>query len=161
MSTSLTTSHPIIRNIHEAAKVAHEYDAVVTAGPEASEVAHFGHPNHLVVSFDDVTDQHLPDAPTREQVRRIIEWGAGQDGALLVHCHAGISRSTASAWGIAIARGADPRESLEMLRDAHPTERGGYPRPFWPNRLIVSHLEAILERPELRRILTDVVRAPW
>ena len=92
MSVSTSTHLPVIRNIEEATELCHDYDAVITAGPEKFEVSGWGHPNHLVVSFDDVTDNQYGKAPTLEQVHGIVKWGANQVGSILIHCHAGISR---------------------------------------------------------------------
>jgi hypothetical protein len=54
-----------------------------------------------------------------------------------------MSRSTATAWGISIARGADPLDSFLALKEAQPQSeyRGGRGREFIPNNLIVKHLE--------------------
>ena len=133
MSVSITTQLPVIRNIEEAAELCHEFDAVITAGPEKYEVAGWGHPNHQVVSFDDVTNNR----------------------SILIHCHAGISRSTACAWGIAIAKGFDAKEALEKLAEMHPDDGGWGQRTFRPNALIVAHLETIFGRKDLRTLLNQ------
>jgi hypothetical protein len=83
-----------------------------------------------------------------EEIEKAILWGTMQED-LLVHCHAGMSRSTSPAWGISIARGADPLVSFMALKDAQPidrwfTSREQVPRDFIPNKLIVKHLEEIL-----------------
>ena len=155
MPVSISTALPVIRNIEEAAELCHEFDAVITVGPEAYEVSGWDHPNHLVISFDDVTDPRYSDAPRLEQIKRIVEWGAKQEGSLLVHCHAGISRSTACAWGIAIAKGFDAKEALETLSEMHPDEGGWGQRTFRPNPLIVKHLETIFGRRDLRTLLNQ------
>ena len=155
MPVSISTALPVIRNIEEAADLCHEFDAVITAGPDAYEVSGWDHPNHLVISFDDVTDPRYSDAPRLEQIKRIVEWGAKQEGSLLVHCHAGISRSTACAWGIAIAKGFDAKEALETLAEMHPDESGWGQRTFRPNPLIVKHLETIFGRKDLRTLLNQ------
>jgi len=155
MPVSISTALPVIRNIEEAAELCHEFDAVITAGPNAYEVSGWGHPNHLVISFDDVTDPRYSDAPRLEQIKRIVEWGAKQEGSLLVHCHAGISRSTSCAWGIAIAKGVDAKEAFETLAEMHPDEGGWGQRTFRPNPLIVKHLETIFGRKDLRTLLNQ------
>ena len=155
MSVSISTQLPVIRNIEEAAELCHQFDAVITAGPNKREVSDWGHPNHLVVSFDDVTHNMYGQAPTLEQVRGIVEWGAKQTGSTLIHCHAGISRSTACAWGIAIAKGFDPQQALETLSAMHPDESGWGKRTFRPNFLIVKHLETIFGRKDLRTLLNQ------
>ncbi len=156
MSTSTPTSKidssllPTVRNLEEAREICGEFASVLTVGPEDFEVDDFGHPAHKVVTFDDIT-YHYPgsQAPTFELVREAVEWGAGRKN-LLVHCHAGMSRSTSTAWGIAIANGFDPQQSYELLRSNHPVEprsarlRGGQRlarRAFIPNELVLRHLE--------------------
>ncbi|MBJ7362389.1 MAG: dual specificity protein phosphatase family protein [Ilumatobacteraceae bacterium] len=161
MPVSISTALPVIRNIEEAAELCHEFDAVITAGPEKSEVSGWGHPNHLVVSFDDVTDNRYGDAPTLEQVRGIVEWGANQVGSILIHCHAGISRSTSCAWGIAIAKGFDAKAALEDLLEAHPQDGRWGQRMFRPNSLIVSHLETIFGRKDLKTLVDKAIQRGW
>jgi len=148
MTTTTTTFIPVVRDLRTAAKIAHEYDTVVTAGPRDYEVE-FGHHNHIVESFGDTTMGDR--APRLEQIERLVELGSAGNGSVLVHCHEGISRSTATAIGIMIARGADPRNAVRDLANAHPTFH-----PFYPNRLIVSHLENIFgyDRDELEAIIS-------
>ena len=158
---------PTIVNLDEARERCHEYASLLTAGPPRDEVCDFGHPAHKVVEFDDVTSRHFGyTPPTFDQVEEMVRWGEGRAN-LLVHCHAGMSRSTSTAWGIAIANGFDPQEAFDLLKNNHPVEThfvqrsSGYrielrdPRPFIPNRLIVTHLEKLFEMKSgsLRRIL--------
>lgn len=141
MKTSLITP-PTVRNLEEAREQCLEYDAVLTAGPHQDEVSDFNHPVHKVVQFSD-TRRIIDGGPTLENIVELIEFGAGVP-KLLVHCHAGISRSTATAWGVAIANGNDPLEAFLYLKEKHPQEKGyfGYgKRPFAPNILIVKHLD--------------------
>ena len=98
-------------------------------------------------------------------MKHIVEWGAGRSN-LLVHCHAGMSRSTSSAWGIAIANGFDPQDAYDLLYQNHPVERDRNvriavdhkavtaKRAFIPNELVLKHLEELfgLRGRELRRI---------
>ena len=65
---------------------------------------------------------------------------------ILVHCHAGMSRSTATAWGIAIQRGMDPADAYDALKERHPAGR-----MFWPNDAIVEALEVIFDLKGLSR----------
>ena len=158
---------PTVRNLEEARKHAHEYASVLTAGPDKQEVR-FNHPDHLVVTFDDVTDPYWAeyDAPTYEHVKQMISWGHGREN-LLVHCHAGISRSTSTAWGIAISNGFDPEEAYEMLRNNHPKSSYAgreYSRSFHPNELIVTHLQKLFhfDNDELLRIHDNNQKSsPW
>lgn len=146
---------PTVRDLEESCALSGQYKAVLTVGPQAREVADFGHPNHRVWTFGDTT--HGINAPRRDQIEEAIEWGAMQED-LLVHCHAGVSRSTATAWGVAILKGADAYDALCVLAKNHPMEewygdrymlgnkkeKKIRQRPFHPNQLIVAHLEDIL-----------------
>ena len=80
--------------------------------------------------------------PTHEAVQEILEFTATcQDGdSLLVHCHAGISRSTAVAFAAVCAMEGPGRESiaLSMIRNIRPGMN--------PNLLIVHFADAIYGR---------------
>jgi len=62
--------------------------------------------NHLVISMDDI---NIPTegfvAPRRDHVEQVLDFGRRWNRAapLVIHCYAGISRSTASAFAIACA----------------------------------------------------------
>ena len=143
---------PTVRNLEEARILCGDFASVLTVGPDLHEVDDFGHPDHKVVTFDDVTEHHRGYlAPTFELVVEALEWGTGRAN-LLVHCHAGMSRSTSTAWGIAIANGFDPQEAYDLLKRNHPTERcrswegadarmRTERRAFIPNELVLQHLE--------------------
>lgn len=127
---------PVVRNIREAAVVAGEFDHVVTVGPSGGEVV-WGHPDHIVRTFGDVS--WGPEGPRYEQIVDVLNWASDRDGSMLVHCHAGMSRSTATAWGIMVGKGVDAEEAMVALRDAHPRDTWGR-RHFIPNRLIMEHV---------------------
>jgi len=144
---------PTVRNIEEAIEHGADFRAVLTAGPAACEVD-IAHPNHRVWEFDDSPIAAY--AASRRQVEEMITWGCEQSD-LLVHCHAGMSRSTAVAWGVAMARGISPAAALAALHDAHPVESYGEKRLFIPNVVIVQYLEDLLDQPGLRELRDDVV----
>ena len=146
--TTTITLPVTVRNIKEARIQCKDYKSVLTAGPEHYEVSDFGHDDHKIVSFDD-TISVLQGGPTIKDVQEMIEWGCERDN-ILVHCHAGMSRSTATAWGICIGHGLDPRQSIETLSANHPVEtvNNGFEfvtdkRAFIPNDLIVMHIEKL------------------
>lgn len=99
--------------------------------------------NHLILRVDDICDPlegcTLPDV---EHVRAFLDFAAGWDREtpLIVHCWAGISRSTATAFAIACAR--NPERSEEeialALRAASPTAT--------PNGRLVALADAALGR---------------
>jgi hypothetical protein len=145
---------PVVRNIEEAAAVCHEYKSVISAGPNERE-CDWGHKNHRVFKFGDTTIKS-PSAPQYEQINDLVLWGAEQDD-LLVHCHAGMSRSTSTAWGIAIARGLDPEMAIQELLAQHPFDTfigRKQIRPFIPNLLVVKYLEEMFDL-DLLEILND------
>lgn len=138
-STTIEVTLPRVVNLREASILAPEYPAIITAGPSLREVD-WGHSNHHVETFSDTT--WGIGKPTIEAVERMLDFASGTD-EILVHCHAGMSRSTSTAWGILMDRGVDPFLAFEALKSAHPAESRGYKRAFIPNTLIVKHLESL------------------
>ena len=91
--------------------------------------------NHLRVSVDDITEQLAGFvAPCEEHVTQVLDFVRGWDRAapLVIHCYAGISRSTASAFAAACALNPhrDELQIAQAIRAASPIAS--------PNRLIVS-----------------------
>jgi predicted protein tyrosine phosphatase len=80
--------------------------------------------------------------PGEEHVSRLIEFAHawGGRGPMVVHCWAGISRSTAAAYTALCAINPDASEELvaQRLREASPTA--------CPNRLIIQLADAALGR---------------
>jgi len=99
--------------------------------------------NHLVLGMDDIT---LPlegyTAPADEHVSKLIAFVRGWDRAapLVMHCYAGISRSTAAAYVAACALNPqrDERAIARKLRLASPTAT--------PNFRIVALADRALAR---------------
>jgi predicted protein tyrosine phosphatase len=101
---------------------------------------------HLKLSLHDIT-AHSPglSAPGANDAQRLVDfigaWRAWDgDAPMLIHCWAGISRSTASAFtALCMARpDEDEMDLAQELRDASPSAT--------PNALLVSHVDAILGR---------------
>jgi predicted protein tyrosine phosphatase len=99
--------------------------------------------NHLKISFDDITepmDGFV--APTAEHVEQVLTFVRGWDrGApLVIHCYAGVSRSTASAFAAACALNPhrDEMAIARQIRTASPIAN--------PNRLIVGLADKALGR---------------
>jgi predicted protein tyrosine phosphatase len=99
--------------------------------------------NHLRVSMDDITE-HMDGflAPSDQHIEQVLKFVRSWDrGApLVVHCYAGISRSTASAFAAACALNPhrDEIEIARQIRDRSPIAA--------PNRLIVSLADRALGR---------------
>jgi predicted protein tyrosine phosphatase len=99
--------------------------------------------NHLVLSMDDIIepmDGFRP--PSEEHVTRLVQFLDVWDrqGPLVVHCLAGISRSTAGAFVVACALNPERSEAAiaQAMREASPTAL--------PNIMLVKHADKILER---------------
>lgn len=78
------------------------------------------------LSFDDIEDERDGEGPTIEHVRRIIEWAEridlptfidADDENVVVHCFAGISRSTAAVFIGLVACGVKEARAARYLRD--------------------------------------------
>lgn len=98
---------------------------------------------HLQVPIHDITDDigdwRAPDVSDAERVIRFVESWDRTD-PMLIHCWAGISRSTASAFITACVHNpkADEEEIALAIRSASPTAS--------PNARLVAHADALLGR---------------
>jgi predicted protein tyrosine phosphatase len=81
-------------------------------------------------------------APGAHHVERFLDFVRGWDrrDPMLIHCYAGVSRSTAAAYVAvcALAPHRDEAETAKLLRRLSPTAT--------PNLLLVRHADAILGR---------------
>lgn len=98
----------------------------------------------LVLHFHDVVEstELWPEAPTLHDVRAIVRFARAikQGDATLVHCAAGISRSSAAALTILAAKQSPTREGAEV---AH-RELLCAKTAIRPNRAIIKHADSIL-----------------
>ena len=99
--------------------------------------------NHLKISMDDITEQMDGFvAPSDSHIEQVLNFVRGWDrGApLVVHCYAGISRSTASAFAAVCALNPhrDEISIARQIRAASPIAQ--------PNRLIVGLADKALGR---------------
>ena len=141
INESKTTSSLLVQNVNEARQLHGEFDAVISVVSNPGSLK-FVHPNHHREFFDDICeDFHWGREPRREHMERIHEFVCKQSEGMrfLVHCQAGISRSTATGLGVLATLGWDEDEAVARLADDHPEGR-----PFWPNRLILKHFDALL-----------------
>ncbi|MBL8548568.1 MAG: protein tyrosine phosphatase [Hyphomonadaceae bacterium] len=107
------------------------------------DAARHGVARHLKLKVHDIIDPFPGDVPpAAEHVKELLEFVSDWDRSdcVLVHCYAGISRSTASAYTIACALNpqADEGAIARSLRQASPTA--------WPNKRIISLADAELGR---------------
>lgn len=109
----------------------------------AKRPAHIAEQNHLILGLDDIAEavdgQVLPGD---EHVARLLAFTQSWDrkAPMVVHCFAGISRSTAAAFTIACLRNPnrDEMSIARAIRDASPTAM--------PNTRIVAIADRLLER---------------
>ncbi len=97
---------------------------------------------HLHLAFNDINEPRDGlIAPDREMVAQIIDFGhnVSEDMPLLIHCWAGISRSSAAAYIIACARSSGREfEIADCLRRRAPF--------VTPNALMVALADDLLSR---------------
>lgn len=118
--------------------------------PELPELAHFGaygNMRRLVLKMHDIIEPKSGMIlPEPSHMTSILEFGhmveieSNSFGSLLVHCHMGVSRSTAAMVGIMAQ--AHPEESedhvFETLRRIRPQA--------WPNSLMIRYADEQLRR---------------
>lgn len=84
----------------------------------------FDRANWLFLEMDDVISESADAAPKKEQVQRLLEWTnkLPNDAHLVIHCYAGISRSTAAALAVKVQElGTDKvKEAIDWLLEARP-----------------------------------------
>jgi predicted protein tyrosine phosphatase len=99
--------------------------------------------NHLHIEVDDIVcpiDGY--NHPCQDHVARLMRFVQGWDRSapLVIHCYAGISRSTASAYAAACALSPE-RDEIAIAQEMRRASRTAT-----PNRLIVSLADQILGR---------------
>ncbi|CAN0509714.1 unnamed protein product [Discosporangium mesarthrocarpum] len=99
--------------------------------------------HHLKLSFNDISmpmDGYV--APGEADVRTLVQFIQSwtQDAPLLIHCWAGVSRSTAAAYiaQCVLTPDADELALARELRAVSP--------PATPNKLMVIHADLLLNR---------------
>lgn len=97
------------------------------------------------------TDEQV--LPTAEKIADILEFGRGITDAdnLLVHCWAGISRSTAVAYSLlcSLSRPGEEKTCLAAMKESRPQAM--------PNELIISLADDLLDR---RGAMTSACTSP-
>lgn len=97
--------------------------------------------NWLLQLFEDEENPDHPSAPKLVHAERILEWGSliPKDGKLVVHCHAGVCRSTAAAYALWLQANGKNKiaEGAEWLVGIRPRA--------CPNLLLAQHFDDLLE----------------
>ncbi|HWD59098.1 MAG TPA: protein-tyrosine-phosphatase [Stellaceae bacterium] len=131
---------------HCAAGVTHVLSILDPAWPDPEAFADFPPHRREALRFHDVIAPH-PEAvlPSEEHVARLLAFGddvmvAGEAAHLLIHCHAGVSRSTAAA-ALLLAQEDPARPADDIFAEIARLR----PRA-WPNLLLLELGEARLDR---------------
>ncbi|HKS88042.1 MAG TPA: protein-tyrosine-phosphatase [Stellaceae bacterium] len=130
---------------HCTAGVTHVLSILDPAWPDPPAFAEFAPHRRLSLRFHDVIEP-TPDrlAPSRGDVERLLAFGSelatADAGHLLVHCHAGVSRSTAAA-ALVLAQ-ALPDRPASAVFDAVARLRAR----VWPNLRMLEFGDDLLGR---------------
>ena len=120
------------------------FDLLTLLSPDHPETGwrEFACTRHLRLAFHDIVEP-MPGliAPNRYLMQAVLDFGRGREDqrALLIHCWAGISRSSAAAFAIACGRNPGfERDIAVELRRRSPSAT--------PNRLMVRLADDLLQR---------------
>lgn len=143
---------------NSAREVTHVLSVLDPDRPEIEAFGSYGAHHRVTLRFHDIIDPRPGQVmPAPEHVGEILRFGAGlretatgrASGHLLVHCHMGISRSTAAM--LALMAQADPDEHEDglfaRLREIRPQA--------WPNSVMVGFADEQLGR---KGRLTEALR---
>lgn len=117
--------------------------SLLAAGTEVTRPASIARENHLhLVMHDIAVAQDGMTMPGEDHVRNLLDFARKWDRAkpMVVHCYAGISRSTASAYIIAaaLAPKRDEAELAQTLRKLSPSAT--------PNPRLIAVADTLLSR---------------
>jgi len=135
--SSLSALNSVTANLHS-------YDLLTLLSPDHPDTdwSAFACERHLRLAFHDITES-MPGlvVPDRDLMQAVLDFGRKCDHqrALLIHCWAGISRSSAAAYAIASDRNPGfERDIAVELRRRSPSAT--------PNRLMVRLADDLLAR---------------
>lgn len=131
----------IVTNFELSKVLQQDFDAVIGMLDTSQEHTWFpNHPNRRMWFFSDVISGQ--DAPTFQHVNEIINHFRknglhAPEKKTLIHCAAGISRSTAVAIGLKIEMGMNVQNAFDDTFKQRPQ--------MWPNELILKHFDDIFD----------------
>ena len=131
---------------HSKADVPHVLSILDPATPEPDAFGQFGEHARLELRFHDVIEEFVPgyDSPQPHHIAALLAFGRGLSSEpegrahLLVHCHMGISRSTAAA--VLLLAEARPQSSPAAIM----AEIAKVRDKAWPNLRMVEIGDAML-----------------
>lgn len=174
----ILTSHERAARILASTTKGAGIEGIVSIG-DVNSKAPFGFSKHpathkLRLVFDDVDQERLPAGYvgcTEEDIQRLIGFATRVEGLALVHCAAGISRSSAASCIIYATR-TDPGREEEAVEALRETVRYTYGRgfrgndPISPNRRMIDIADHLLGREgrlldAVLREFRDTFRSPY
>lgn len=120
------------------------YDCIISIGDSEEDCLKLDDPRLLKLVFHDVPE----DIPGAEHfsldhvyeicnhVDQICKLRDKENPKILVHCYAGISRSTSVAWGILVWLGMTPQDALDQLTSIRPQA--------WPKPYFIKHFDFVM-----------------
>ena len=129
---------------HAAAGVSHILSIIDTHEPRPPALDDYLEVDHELVRFDDVVAEFPGfEACTPQHIATVLAFGErahkNPGGHILIHCHAGVSRSQAAA-AILMAQHAPGQEEAAFLRLLTLRKHG------WPNTRMVEFADQLLKR---------------
>ncbi len=130
---------------HSAVGVTHVLSILDPGFPDPEAFGAFGEHERLDLRFHDITEERpAMRLAQREDVAALLEFGRDlqrePDAHLLVHCHMGISRSTASM-ALILAQARPDRPALDALAEVRRIRA-----QIWPNLHLIELGDELLGR---------------
>jgi predicted protein tyrosine phosphatase len=129
---------------HTTAGVSHVLSIIDTHEPSPAALDDYHGVDHLLIRFDDVVAEYPGfEACVPRHIVEVLDFGervhAKPGSHVLIHCHAGVSRSTAAA-AILMCQHAPGREEEAFLKLLELRKHG------WPNTRMVEFADTLLKR---------------
>lgn len=129
---------------HAARGVSHVLSIIDTHEPRPAALDTYTGIDHVLIRFDDVVAEYPGfEACTPRHIETVLAFGervhAVPGSHVLIHCHAGVSRSQAAA-AILMCQHAPGREEEAFLRLLELRKHG------WPNTRMVEFADVLLKR---------------
>jgi predicted protein tyrosine phosphatase len=129
---------------HAARGVTHVLSIIDTHEPRPPALDDYPGIDHELIRFDDIVAEYPGFvACTHAHIEQVLAFGerahATPGGHVLVHCHAGISRSTAAA-AILMTQHAPGREEEAFLKLLTMRKHG------WPNTRMIEFADQLMQR---------------